>query len=106
MNNINIKIIKDPLFQRIIKHPFKYYSRAAGFTFCLTSLTNLTTTLLCINDPKRQRKAYLINYPQAYFMSLLFKSAYFGILWPSFYFTAVQNPSDVFILGAGIEKIY
>ena len=102
MNNkdiTNVKIIKDHLFKRVITRPFKYYGRAGGFTFGLVALTNLLTSIF---DPDRRQ--FLFQYPQIYCMGLVSKSAYFGLLWPSFYITAVKYPKSAFIYGSGLEK--
>ena len=106
MENVtNVRIVKDPFFRRLIRHPFKYYGRTAGFTFCLVSVSNFTTTLMGIGDNDGKKRKLLTDFPQVYFMGLLAKSSYFGLLWPSFYFTAIKNPDEAFVLGAGIEKV-
>ena len=98
MDNIaNVRIVKDPFARRLIRHPFKFYGRAAGFTFCLVSVTNLCTSLF-----DGTRRQFLLEHPQLYFTGLVAKSSYFGVVWPAFYFTAATNPRDAFVLGGGI----
>ena len=104
-NIIYVNVVKDPFYQRLFRHPFKYYKRAAGFTFCLVGLSNFATTVFGIGDSDGFRTTFLKEHPQAYFSTLLIKSSYFGILWPSFYITAFQEPKSAFILGGGIEKV-
>lgn len=89
-----------PLYKRVLSHPFRYYTRAAGFTFCLVSGTNLGTTLF--DDGRRK---FLHQFPQLYFFGLLYKSSFFGLVWPAFYITAVRDWREAFIYGGGLEKI-
>ena len=42
---IRVEIVEKPLWQKVLSKPFRYYRRAAGFTFCLVSLSNVATTL-------------------------------------------------------------
>ncbi|XWV26403.1 putative orfan [Tupanvirus soda lake] len=106
MDNIqNVRIVKDPIYKRIIRHPFKFYGRAAGFTFCLVGATNLTTTLFGIGDSDGSKKKFFKEHPQLYFSTLATKSAFFSLIWPSFYVTAIQSPKEAFVLGGGIDRI-
>jgi len=106
MNISYTKIVKDPLLKRIIKSPFKYYFKAASVTFGLVATTNLFTTLIPFktsnvkfNNLHDDRRKLLKSYPQIYFITLLTKSAYFGLIWPACYFTLFTNPKDVMLLG-------
>ena len=94
-----VRIYRDCLYKRVFTRPLKYYGRMGGFTFGLVFLTNILTTFFD-ND----RRQFMTEHPQMYFGGLLFKGGYFGILWPSFYFTAVTNPRSAFVYGAGLEK--
>ena len=96
---VTVKILEKPFINRLLSNPFRYYRRAAGFTFCLVSLSNIATTLF-----DTERRNLLTEYPQVYFGGLLFKSSYFGFLWPSFYFTAIKDPRSAFVYAGGIEK--
>ena len=93
-----VKIVKDPLFKRILSHPFKYYSRMMGTTFCVVSATN-SVSLITDSD----RRTFTKEHPEATAMSLVTKSAYFGLLWPAFYFTAITNPRGAFVLWSSME---
>jgi len=95
----HVKIVKDHLLKRIISRPFKYYMRGGGLTFAVVALTNFFTTWF---DPDRRQ--FMAEHPQMYCMGLLSKSGYFGVLWPSFYMTAYQDPYSAFIYGGGVEK--
>jgi len=93
----NVRIIKDPLYKRVISHPFRYYWRAGGLTFCVVAASNMLTTLF-----DSDRRSFLFEHPQMYFMGLLGKSSYFGLIWPSFYFTAIKSPYSAFVYGGGL----
>jgi hypothetical protein len=93
-----VKLVKDPLYKRIISHPFKYYSRMTGTTFCLVSITN---GISIITDD--QRRTYFQEHPDMMSMALLSKSAYYGVLWPAFYFTAVTSPRNAFVLLSSVN---
>jgi len=93
-----VQIVKDPLWRRIIRNPFKFYCRAGGITFCAVAATNFATSLF-----DTERMDFLLMHPQLFFTGLLFKSTQFGLIWPSFYMTAVTNPRAAFILGGGIQ---
>ncbi|AUL78185.3 putative ORFan [Tupanvirus deep ocean] len=106
MDNIqNVRIVKDPIYKRMMRHPFKFYGRAAGFTFCFVNVTNLATTLLGIGDSDGKKKAFFKEHPQLYFTALATKSAVFSLIWPSFYITALQSPKEAFVLGGGIDRV-
>ena len=96
---IKVQIDKGPLWKRIISHPFRYYGRMMGITFCLVNFTNLITSLF---DKDRQLALY--EHPEMFGYSLLAKSAYFGLIWPQFYLTAIMYPKNAFILGGGLEN--
>jgi|SRR6185312_4184254 len=95
----HVKIVKDHLMKRIVSRPFKYYMRGGGLTFAVVALSNLFTTFF---DPDRRQ--FMAQHPQMYWMGLMGKSGYFGLLWPSFYMTAYQDPYSAFIYGGGVEK--
>lgn len=99
-----VKIIKDPFYRRLVGNPFKYYRRAGGMTFCLVAISNLFTTMVGMADSNNDRKKFLSEHPQMYFMSLLLKSTYFGLLWPAFYIEAIHKPKNAFVLGAGVDS--
>lgn len=69
----------------------------AGFTFCFVMASNATTALFSKN-----RKTITQN-PEFSTFSLVLKGAYFGVLWPAFYFGAVTNPSSVFCLWNSLD---
>ena len=98
-NVLKVEIVKKPFLKRVLSHPFRYYGRAGGFTFCLVAATNLFSTMF--DDNRRQ---FFFEHPQLYTFGLVTKSAQFGILWPSFYVTALQDPYGAFVLGASIER--
>jgi len=98
---ISVKIVKEHLFKRIISHPFRYYWRAGGFTFCFVTLTNTYTSLI-----NQKMRADMFEYPQLFSIALLGKSTYFGLLWPSCYMT-LMNPKryrEILYLGEGVDK--
>jgi len=104
---IKVKIVQEPLFKRLISNPFKYYARMCGITFCLVGTSNFLTTLCDFgnNNNDNSRRTFLFDHPQLYFIMLLSKSGYFSLLWPSFYITAIREPKNAFVLGAGLKKI-
>lgn len=93
-----VKIAKDPLYKRVLSHSFKYYNRMATTTFCLTSITNGIS--IFINNKK---SASFKEHPDIVTIALLTKSVYYGLLWPSFYYTAVTSPRNAFVLFSGFE---
>jgi len=93
-----VKIVKDPLYKRIISHPFKYYARMTGTTFCLVSITNGISVM--IDD---QRRSGFYQHPDFVSMAILSKSAYYGLLWPAFYFTAITSPRNAFVILSSIN---
>ena len=89
-----------PLHKRIIAHPFRYYGKMMGITFCLVSATNISTSVLY---PKRLDA--LTVHPDAFAFCVLLKSTYYGLLWPAFYVTAITSPKNAFVLWSGIEEL-
>lgn len=98
-NIVKVKIIKDELWKRIVRNPFKYYARMCGFTFCFVSLSNIFTAFV-----DKDRFKLLKEHPQIFFTGLLFKSIQFGLIWPAYYITMISNPKAAFYIGAGIEE--
>jgi len=98
MQPIQVQIVKGPLYKRILNHPFKYYSRMMGTTFCLVTATNAGSVFVD-ND----KKTFLKEHPEVTALALFTKSAYFGVLWPAFYFTAIMNPRNAFVLWSSME---
>lgn len=84
---------------KVLSNPFKYYTRAAGATFCLTALTNTFTAFF-----DGDRRNFISSHPQIFFTGVLFKSAQFGLIFPAFYATALTNPRQAFFLGGSIEE--
>ena len=99
-----VRIDKGPFYKKFLTNPFKYYRRAGTMTFCLVAASNFFTTLMRISDSDGSRRQFLTEHPQLYFMALLGKSTYFGILWPSFYAEACSKPRNAFVLGAAVEE--
>ncbi len=95
-----IKMQKNPLLQRIIARPFKYYFRMGGITFGFTLFGNLITTIF-----DKDRRTAIKKSPDLYTTGVLTKSLYFGLLWPSFYFKLFTRPREVMYFGAGMEKV-
>lgn len=94
-----VKVVKDPLWKRIVSHPFQCYAWMGGTTFCLVTASNVGTTLF--HDGRRE---FLFTHPQLYFTGLFLKSSWFGVIWPAFYFTAMKSPKSAFVFGGGIEN--
>lgn len=82
-----------PLWKRIIGRPFHYYFRMGSITFGLTFFGNLLTTFFDEN-----RSEFMRNHSQFYIAAIFIKSCYFGIVWPSFYLTALNSPQSVFVV--------
>jgi len=96
---LQVQIVKGPLYKRILANPFKYYARMMGITFCTVSVTNV----LSIPFDEERRK-FTREHPEATAMSLFTKSAYFGILWPAFWFTVITSPRNAFVLWSSMEE--
>ncbi len=99
MNFNQIKILKKPLFKRIISRPLKYYFRMSSITFGLCSLANLVS---CVVD--RGRSDLMIEHPEITIMSIFTKSCYYGLLWPAFYFGSVITPKNTLMIYSGFES--
>lgn len=87
-------------YQKASERPFRTYFRIGGFTFGLTMVTNFITSLFDLD-----RLEVLTTHPDIFCFSLLTKSCYFGLIWPSFYIKALVKPGDVFFLYGGIEGL-
>lgn len=77
-------------FMKFVTNPFRYYLRAAGFTFCLTSATNFVTSFT-----NSERFSLMTQHPHLFSNYLLMKSAYYGVNWPAFYLGGIRNPQNV-----------
>lgn len=97
---MQVQIVKGPLFNRIIKDPFKYYKRVMGFTFCLTTATNTTSIFF-----DKEKRTFLREHPEITAMALTTKSVYYGILWPAFYLTLVSSPRNALCLWSGVDDM-
>jgi hypothetical protein len=93
-----VKIVKDPLYKRILSHPFKYYTRMSGTTFCLVGITNTFSMF-----KKDTLKSSFKEHPEMMAMAILSKSAYYGVIWPAFYYTAITSPRNAFVILSSME---
>ena len=98
---IKVKIVENPLWQKILSHPFKYWRRATGFTFCLVALSNFTTTIF-----DKDRRNLMLDFPQFYFFGLLWKSTKYGVIFPAFYIKAIREPRTAFIYANDIGDFF
>lgn len=89
-----------PMWKKIVKNPFRSYAKIGGFTFGLTLIGNFVTTLF-----DSQQRNMMLGHSQIFTATLLTKSLYFSVLWPSFYLTALVNPKSVFVLGHGVSNL-
>jgi hypothetical protein len=94
---IKVVIQRPSLKDQIIAHPFRFYSKVGGVTFGLVATTNLATTM--INPSRRD---LMIQYPDVFAWSLLTKSCYFGVIWPSYYIKLLTKPRSVLLLGGSV----
>ena len=87
------------LGRRILAHPFRYYTRAMGTTFCLTGTINgLSMTLT------PDRREFMAQHPEMIATALLTKSAYYGALWPAFYLLLATHPTNACVLFSGFTE--
>lgn len=96
---INFVKVKAPLYKRILSHPFKYYLRGSNITFGIVMTGNIIASLANYGQTDEWKpKKIMVENPQLYTIGLLTKCMYFGILWPSFYLTMLQDPKRVFVM--------
>ena len=88
-----IKLQKDPIVQRAISHPFKTYGRIGSITFGLTFVSNCISAIL-----SKECREVMVESPGWISVTLLAKSAFYGILWPSFYIGLLTRPKNVLCL--------
>lgn len=90
----------------------KGYSKISAFTFCVVAVTNISTTLLhydfshskCYRDNNRIN---ILKYkPYIYSKFLLEKCIYNSILWPKFYWTAINSPRDAFVWNSQMDILH
>ena len=85
------------------------YGRMGVFTACVTIISNCLTTAFpsiysYFGDPefhrgKTESKKILYDNPGFYFGILVYKSFWFGYLWPLFYLKLATNPEHVLTFG-------
>lgn len=95
---IEIEKVDDELLtSKIMKRPFKYYSRASGITFGLVFVTNFITSLFDSNT-----FSILCSKGSLAIIGPIFcKSCWLGALWPHALMKLFFNPLNLFILGGG-----
>jgi len=104
MNNgeqhVTVSFAKEPLYKRLIKRPFRSYTRVSGIAFGVVFVTNAVTSMF-----DGDRCDFAMAHPDIFSTALLTKSAFFGVLWPSFLITAWVSPPNAFILGTGVTDL-
>ena len=97
-----VVIQKGSFLKNLFTNPFKYYRRAGGYTFCLTGLINIGTSLFDATNRKK-----MVDNPQFFTIGLVAKMSYFGILWPAFYGGLIfdKDRKDYVVMYRGINKV-
>jgi hypothetical protein len=91
---------KKSWYKKAAERPFKTYFKIGGVTFGLCLVSNFITSLF-----DSDRREIMISHSDVFCISLLSKSCYFGLIWPSFYIKALAKPGEVFMLYGGLESL-
>jgi len=95
-----IEVITQDDKKRWYQRPFRSYFRVGGATFGLCLGANTVTSLFDQN-----RRELVAAHPDIFAWSVLSKSCYFGLVWPSFYLKSILRPREAFYLFGGIENM-
>ena len=88
------------LFKNILRNPFRYNLKMMGVTFCIVSITNAVSLFF-----NKSNLEFAKQHSEVTAIAIVSKSAYYGMIWPAFYYGAIKNPSNVFGLWYGTGQL-